>query len=137
MKTLLEFDDAGAPNDHPAKGVTFGDIRAWHDEMERMKESIDLQSARYDRILSSWAECRDLLSKERAITAKADSALERIFTGRVNDGRVRLVDQNGTEVIGTGPACAGCKQVPRPDCDNPACAFAIQTGAGAFGVVNT
>jgi hypothetical protein len=40
-----------------------------------------------------------------------------------NDGRVRLVDQNGTEVIGAGPACACCKQIPTPDCDNPACAF--------------
>ena len=50
------FDDAGAQNDEPVKGVTAGDIRAWHDQ--------------YDSLLSSWAECRDLLSKERAITAK-------------------------------------------------------------------
>lgn len=31
MRALLIFDDAGANNDHPAKGVTIGDIRAWHD----------------------------------------------------------------------------------------------------------
>lgn len=28
---LLDFDDAGAGDDEPAKGVTVGDIRAWHD----------------------------------------------------------------------------------------------------------
>lgn len=31
MRPLLIFDDAGASNEHPAKGVTVGDIRAWHD----------------------------------------------------------------------------------------------------------
>src|SRR5438067_1886933 len=47
-KTFLEFDDAGASDDEPARGVTAGDIRAWHDQ--------------YERLLSSWAECRDFLS---------------------------------------------------------------------------
>ena len=70
MKHLLEFDDPGASDNEPAKGVTVGDIRAWHDQ--------------YDRILTSWAECRELLSKERGITtrlqteyAKLDAAFER------------------------------------------------------------
>jgi len=60
IRTLLEFDDAGAGDTEPAKGVTVGDIRAWHDQ--------------YQNILASWAECRDLLSQERAarITGAAD-----------------------------------------------------------------
>jgi hypothetical protein len=37
MKPLLDFDDAGATDDHPAKGVTVGDIRAWYDEFERLR----------------------------------------------------------------------------------------------------
>lgn len=37
MNPLLDFDDAGAGDDEPAKGVTVGDIRAWHDEMERLQ----------------------------------------------------------------------------------------------------
>jgi hypothetical protein len=48
MKQILEFDDAGASDEEPAKGVTVGDIRAWHDQ--------------YDNLLTSWAECRALLS---------------------------------------------------------------------------
>jgi hypothetical protein len=29
----LRFDDPGAQNDEPAKGVTVGDIRAWYDTL--------------------------------------------------------------------------------------------------------
>jgi len=32
MKSFLEFDDAGASDEEPVKGITVGDIRAWHDE---------------------------------------------------------------------------------------------------------
>lgn len=39
MRDLLEFDDAGASGDEPAKNVTVGDIRAWHDEIERLREA--------------------------------------------------------------------------------------------------
>jgi hypothetical protein len=35
MKSFLDFDDAGAGDDHPARGVTVGDIRAWHDAVLR------------------------------------------------------------------------------------------------------
>lgn len=41
MKPLLDFDDAGAADDHPARGVTVGDIRAWYDEMEQLQASLD------------------------------------------------------------------------------------------------
>lgn len=34
MKTLLEFDDAGAADDEPVKGIVMSDIRAWHDRFE-------------------------------------------------------------------------------------------------------
>ena len=51
-RPFLDFDDAGASDEEPAKNVTIGDIRAWHDQ--------------YDMLLSSWADCRDFLSKERA-----------------------------------------------------------------------
>lgn len=54
---------------------------------------------------------------------KSLAGLIRSFPSVHSDGRVRLVDQNGTEVVGAGPACACCKQIPTPDCDNPACAF--------------
>lgn len=40
MRDLLEFDDAGASDDEPAKKVTVGDIRAWHDEFERLRSSL-------------------------------------------------------------------------------------------------
>lgn len=38
---LLEFDDAGAKDDHPAKGVTVGDIRAWFDENAALREALN------------------------------------------------------------------------------------------------
>jgi hypothetical protein len=44
-----------------------------------------------------------------------------ILALRENDGMARLVDQRGAEIV--GPACACCKQQPRADCDNLACAF--------------
>lgn len=138
MRPLLDFDDAGAQDDEPAKGVTVGDIRAWHNDRE-------LHSAHYDRILASWAECRSLLSNERRETAllraERDAADEVSRTAKAyalameerlraiatipvaNNDWVRLVDQNGTEVVGAGPACAACKQTPRADCPNRYCAF--------------
>ena len=36
MRELLEFDVAGASDDEPAKGVTLGDIRAWHNKFEEV-----------------------------------------------------------------------------------------------------
>lgn len=35
MKQFLDFDDAGAQDDELVKGVTMGDIRAWHDCFEK------------------------------------------------------------------------------------------------------
>ena len=40
MRDLLDFDDAGASNDEPAKGVTVGDIRAWHDKIDAMSYAL-------------------------------------------------------------------------------------------------
>ena len=37
MRALLDFDDAGADDDHPARGVTVGDIRAWYDHVEQIE----------------------------------------------------------------------------------------------------
>jgi hypothetical protein len=36
-------------------------------------------------------------------------------------------------VVLSGPACASCKQIPKPDCDNPACAFRTTRIHGAVG----
>lgn len=36
----LDFDDAGAHDHHPARGVAIGDIRAWHDEIERLRAAL-------------------------------------------------------------------------------------------------
>jgi hypothetical protein len=49
MKQFLEFDDAGASDDHPAKGITIGDIRAWHDHQEKLLAALRAFS------LLSWA----------------------------------------------------------------------------------
>jgi hypothetical protein len=40
-RPLLDFDEALAQDDHPAKGVTVGDIRAWFDEIERLQRRIN------------------------------------------------------------------------------------------------
>lgn len=42
MRPLLDFDDAGAGDDEPTKGVLVGHIREWHDEMERLKTALRL-----------------------------------------------------------------------------------------------
>lgn len=36
----LEFDDAGADDAEPVKGVTMGDIRSWHDQIERLRHEL-------------------------------------------------------------------------------------------------
>ena len=36
MRAFLEFDDAGASDDELVKGITMGDIRAWHDEYHHL-----------------------------------------------------------------------------------------------------
>jgi hypothetical protein len=36
-RPLLDFDDFDADDDEPAKGVTVGDIRAWHDDNARLR----------------------------------------------------------------------------------------------------
>lgn len=41
MKPLLDFDDAGAEDDHPARGVTVGDIRAWFDAITELLSGHD------------------------------------------------------------------------------------------------
>lgn len=40
LRPLLDFDDPGAGDDHPAKGVTVGDIRAWHDLIADLVEAL-------------------------------------------------------------------------------------------------
>lgn len=40
MRNLLDFDDPGASDDEPAKGVTMGDIRAWFDQMDRLRAAL-------------------------------------------------------------------------------------------------
>lgn len=37
MRPVLDFDDAGAKDDEPTKGVLVGDIREWHDEIKRLR----------------------------------------------------------------------------------------------------
>lgn len=40
MKEPIEFNVAGASDDEPAKGVTIGDIRAWHNKIEEMSYAL-------------------------------------------------------------------------------------------------
>lgn len=50
MRDLLEFDDAGAADDEPVKGVTVGDIRAWHDRQEFV-------ATKWQDAMDKWEEC--------------------------------------------------------------------------------
>lgn len=59
-RELLDFDDAGAEDDHPAKGVTVGDIRGWFDEIEQLHAA--LQEARI--VMREWAEIREEVAAE-------------------------------------------------------------------------
>ena len=58
MRQLLDFDDAGASDDEPAKGVLVGHIREWHDEVERLKTALRL--ARNDMLVSAGEIDREL-----------------------------------------------------------------------------
>ena len=50
FKHLLHFDDPGADDNEPVKGITMGDIRAWHD--------------RYESLFSAWADCLNRLERK-------------------------------------------------------------------------
>lgn len=83
MKALLDFDDAGAGDDHPARDVTVGDIRAWHDEMERLRDAlyaIVLRDKGYvmpsdaldpSRIIERQPGCNVLYMGEHGVRARA------------------------------------------------------------------
>lgn len=68
MRPLLGFDDAGATNDHPAKGVTIGDIRAWHDGgtevLAWMREPDYVECANLEWLLD-WVNRRPISSIPR------------------------------------------------------------------------
>ena len=65
MGHLLFFDDAGAHDDHPAKGVTVGHIRAWHDAGEAvmawMREPDYVENASLEWV-TDWINRRPLSS---------------------------------------------------------------------------
>lgn len=68
MRPLLDFDDAGAGDDHPAKDVKVGHIREWHDEMERLR--MDLRMA----INSDSELCRAVEADNRRLRDLLHSA---------------------------------------------------------------
>lgn len=75
MKTFLEFDDAGAQDDEPAKGVTVGDIRAWHDKYDDM---FPKQMAEYfaTRLQAEMMACPEHLRYSFVDTALLVKAIE-------------------------------------------------------------
>jgi hypothetical protein len=44
MRDLLYFDEPDAEDTELCKGVTVGDIRAWYDEMERLRDATELRA---------------------------------------------------------------------------------------------
>ena len=54
-KRPLEFDDPGADDNEPVKGIVMGEIRAWHDQIERLRE-----------VLSPFIKMRDQIPSEMA-----------------------------------------------------------------------
>lgn len=100
------------------------------------------------RLFEENERLRSLLSEERARTDRVQSLLDRqqYENDYLSVAQVRrsLVpnpalprqwepprDQNGTEI--TGPACACCEQMPRPDCLVPGCAFQLHNRAAGVG----
>ena len=68
--SLLEFDDAGASDEEPVKGVTMGHIRHWHDECVAMESEShrDYQSleAENGRLSSAIRKVVDTFEKDEA-----------------------------------------------------------------------
>jgi hypothetical protein len=63
-KSLLDFDDAGASDDEPVKGVTVGDIRAWFDERERFRAALQCCAADWISAPGTVAGAASQLSAE-------------------------------------------------------------------------
>jgi hypothetical protein len=56
MKQPLDFDDAGASDDEPVRGVLMGHIRQWHDQAERLKLALEPFVALRDQSPSQMAK---------------------------------------------------------------------------------
>lgn len=69
-RKILDFDDAGAGDDHPAKGVTIGDIRRWYDETVAASTAIATERQRCAAIVQ--------LAREGEIDGDLRSIIHRI-----------------------------------------------------------
>lgn len=69
-RNILDFDDAGAADDHPARGITVGDIRRWHDESIAASAAVTAERQR----------CADIvqLAREGEIDGDFRSIINRI-----------------------------------------------------------
>jgi hypothetical protein len=56
MRPLLEFDDTGASDIELVKGVTAGDIRAWHDRIEELETLLQAFDDRTDALEKALRE---------------------------------------------------------------------------------
>lgn len=86
MRDLLDFDDAGAGDDEPAKGVTIGDIRSWHDEYAKLENESqrDYQSLEADcgrlrsalRKIADWCPATQEITLAHTMAEEAQAALD-------------------------------------------------------------
>ena len=72
MRDLLEFDDAGAQDAEPAKGVTVGDIRAWFDEIERLREGLQDRDEAIRLIMQDISDMNRLMRGAQTTPTKQD-----------------------------------------------------------------
>lgn len=113
-------------------------VAKWQEAMDKWQDCLIKIEQMHDALGNVLGLC-DLLSHRDDIPAEVKEFLTSgwrrreaqsvwgrsvVSSAHPNDGRVRLVDQNGTELTGAGPACAACGQIPRPDCPHRYCAFA-------------
>lgn len=78
--SLLEFDDAGDPDEEPVKGVTMGHIRAWHDYYAEFEYEAHRD---YQALESELGKMTGALQRARKLIWSHPVEAERILTDAV------------------------------------------------------
>lgn len=84
--SILEFDDQGASDDEPVKGVTMGDIRAWHDSYAELEsdahrdyQALEAENGRLRATLQTiarWCPATQEITLAHMMAEEAQAALD-------------------------------------------------------------
>lgn len=84
--SILEFDDPGASDEEPVKGVTMGDIRSWYDSYAELEsdahrdyQALEAENGRLRetlRRIAGWCPATQEITLAHTMAEEAQAALD-------------------------------------------------------------